>query len=78
MHLRPTTLLQLWPDTTVWENTWRFSGLSLGTLRETVDATEAAAVLADLMALLGDDHDRVTKRWARLDVLRTAGTGGAS
>ena len=59
-------LLASWSDPADWKHHWARFGLALCTLKETGDATEAEAVLADLTALLGDDHARVAKGRTRL------------
>ena len=65
-------LLASWSDPTDWTHHWARFGLALCTLKDTGDATEAEAVLADLTALLGDDHDLLARGRERLAALRAA------
>ena len=70
-------LLTSWTDRKDWKHHWARLGLALCTLKEAGDATEAEAVLADLTALLGADHDRVAKGRERLAQVAAAHAGQA-
>ena len=59
-----------WADPTDWKHHWARLGLVLCDALETGDFTPAEDVLADLTALLGEDHDRVGKGRDKIVMVR--------
>jgi hypothetical protein len=59
-------------DASGFERLWPHLGLALCTLLDTGDAAPAEWVIAELITLLGPDHERVEKARARLAKVREA------
>ena len=63
-------LLGHWTDPTNWKHHWARLGCSLCDVLESADFTSSEAVLADLIALLGEDHERITKGREKIAIVR--------
>ena len=62
--------LESWSDSTEWKHHWARLGLALCDARESGDFSTAEAVIADLIVLLGEDHDRVAKGREKIAIIR--------
>ena len=62
--------LHIWADSTDWKHHWARLGCSLCDALESGDFSLAEAVLSDLIALLGEDHERITKGREKIVLIR--------